>query len=220
MSSDVSEETLRVRKRTAALWIALAAIVAAIIVVVIVIASTPPTSDGADKPATPQATDSPEPEPEPTVTEKPADAGEPTAPGKIADADATMILETALAVPISDVGTQEDLAERLKSIASDGYAEELEAQWLELSSQGWTISGSPTVVSAEVTSLNSDTTPPTATVNACVDSSAVSILDADGKPIGDASATTPRALHIFTLTQGEDNAWRISGHTFPNDPTC
>ena len=57
-------------------------------------------------------------------------------------------------------------------------------------------------------------------MTACIDSSAVSILDAAGAPIGDDSAKMPRALHLFTLVQGADDIWRIANHSFPNDPTC
>jgi hypothetical protein len=158
--------------------------------------------------------------PTPVVTATPAPAGPATAVGELDDDEALLTIETALAAPIGSVGTSADLEALLKDVAVDSYAAELEAQWQELVSQGWSIQGSPTLVSSDVTSMKADAAVPTAEVTACIDSSAVSMLDADGKPIGDASAKTPRALHLFTLVQGTDDIWRIASHSFPNDPTC
>jgi len=158
--------------------------------------------------------------PMPTVTATPATAAPGTAAGELADDEALTIVETALAASLSGIGTPEDLDALLQDIAVDDYAAELEAQWLELSSQGWTVTGAPTLVDAEVTSLDLDADQPVAQVTACVDSSDVEMLDAADARIGDPAATTPRALHLFTLVQDDDGAWRISAHSFPNDPTC
>ncbi|MGM1017106.1 MAG: hypothetical protein ACQEW8_06160 [Actinomycetota bacterium] len=192
------------------LWVALGAIVLGAVGAIIAFALM--NGDGGD--AAPSAS------PTPTVTATPAPAADPTETGELDEESAVDAIETALAAPFATVGTSDDLAELLKNVAVDAYAAELEAQWQELISQGWTIDGSPSLVSAEVTDLDADADTPTASVTACVDSSEVTISDAAGDQIGDPAATEPRALHLFTLIQGSDDVWRISAHGFPNDPTC
>lgn len=218
MSGDIFSTPATVRRR--ALWItsALAALIA--IGVAVAIAVTAPSDAGSSSAGPPNTSSSESPSPTPTVTATPAPAGPATAVGTIDDAEALTTIETALAAPISTAGTSADLAALLKDVAVDAYAAELEAQWQELVSQGWSITGAPVLVSSSVTSLNTDADPATAEVSACIDSSAVELLDAAGAPIGDDSAKMPRALHLFTLVQGSDDIWRISAHSFPNDPTC
>lgn len=160
------------------------------------------------------------PSPTATVTATPAPAAAATPIGELKDDEALEVVETALAAPIASVSTPEDLDALLTDIAVDAYAEELAAQWQELISQGWTITGAPALVSAEVTSIDAKTEPSTAEVTACVDSTEVEILDASGTRIGSADATTPRALHLFSLVQDDEGTWRISAHRFPNDPIC
>ncbi len=211
MSNDVLG-TPAAKKRSTALWIAIAAVALAVVGTVSAFALTANRDD--------QATNGSGPSPTPSVTATPAPAAPPTVAGEIDADEAQLTIQTALAAPIGTAGTSADLAAVLKDVAVDAYAAEVEAQWQELISQGWSIDGSPTLVSTEVTSLSADAEPPTAEITACVDSSAVTMLDANGAPIGDDSAKTPRALHLFTLIQGTDDIWRISAHSFPNDPTC
>lgn len=208
--SDDSLGTTGAHRRTMILWVALGAIVLGAVGAIIAFALM--NGDGGD--AAPSAS------PTPTVTATPAPAADPTETGELDEESAVDAIETALAAPFATVGTSDDLAELLKNVAVDAYAAELEAQWQELISQGWTIDGSPSLVSAEVTDLDAGAGTPTASVTACVDSSEVTISDAAGDQVGDPAATEPRALHLFTLIQGSDDVWRISAHSFPNDPTC
>lgn len=211
MSDDVLGTPVA-KKRNTALWVAIAAVVLAFAATIGAFALSSNTPGEAGAGASPSAT--------PTVTASPAPAAPPTEVGEIDDDQALTTIETALAAPIGSAGTADDLAAVLKNVAVDSYAAELEAQWQELVSQGWSITGTPTLVSTQITALDAASDPPTAEITACVDSSDVTMLDADGKPIGDATAKMPRALHLFTLVQGSDDIWRISAHSFPNDPTC
>jgi hypothetical protein len=158
--------------------------------------------------------------PTPTPTLTPAPAATATPHGKLDSAQADDVVNAALAVPVTKAGTSTDLDELLKNVAVKGYAAELQAQWQELTSQGWTVTGRPVVVSSKVTALHADGTEATAQITTCVDSSAVKILDSAGNRVGDPSATTPRALNLFSLIQGKDGVWRISSHSYPNNPTC
>ncbi|MFK4762369.1 hypothetical protein ACI3KS_15670 [Microbacterium sp. ZW T5_45] len=220
MSGDTFSSPATVRRR--ALWITSAAAALIAIGTAVAIAVAVPSDAGSSSadPSAGSPTSATPASPTPTVTATPAPAGPATAVGTIDDDEALATIETALAAPISTAGTSADLDALLKDVAVDAYAEELEAQWQELASQGWSITGTPVLVSSSVTSLTADTDPPTAQVTACIDSSAVEMLDAAGAPIGDDSAKTPRALHLFTLVQGSDDIWRIAAHSFPNDPTC
>jgi hypothetical protein len=213
MSEDVLG-TPGVQKRAIAIWVVVAAIVLLVVGTIIAFAVVPGLADNGRGSSQAGAS------PTPTVTATPAPAASPRPTAELDDSDAFDVLEAALAVPIASVGTDADLSELLKNIAVGSYSEELDAQWQELVAQGWTMSGAPIIVSSEVTALDTGTSPPTASVTACIDSSNVSMLDSEGKPIGDASAQMPRALHLFTLTQGDDGIWRISSHSFPNDPKC
>ena len=156
----------------------------------------------------------------PTVTASPAPAASPSETGELDEDAVSDVIEIALAAPITSVGTEADLRVLVENIAIDAYAAELESQWIELISQGWTVSGEPAIVSASVTELDTSGAPAKASVTACVDSSAVVISDSSGSPIGDPAAMTPRATHLFGLEQGDDGRWRISFHSFPDDPTC
>jgi hypothetical protein len=224
MSGDVLATPVARKRR--AVWISLAVAAAVALGAIAVYAVTTSGGGGTDPDAgsgggggsSESATATPA--PTPTVTATPAPAAPPTTDGELDDDAALVTVETALAAPISTMGTSEDLAVLLKDVAVDAYAAEIEAQWQELVSQGWTITGEPALVSSDVTTLNAEADPATAEITACIDSSAVSILDANGDRIGDESATVPRALHLFSLVQGDDDIWRIANHSFPNDPTC
>ena len=180
-----------------------------------------PTDDPSDTPTdgssdSPTDSGSPAPPSAPPVTSAPS----PAAPGELDEDSATQVLSTAIETPLTSAETEDALAEVLTDIAVEGYAAELEAQWLELTSQGWSTTGTARIDSLEITALDSASPPATAEVAACLDSSEVLTLDAEGAPIGDPAAASPRALHLFTMVQGEDGIWRISSHSFPNDPSC
>lgn len=211
MSEDVLG-TAGAQKRTIAIWCAIAALILIVVGTVIAFAVVPGLSGPIRSAA--------DPTPSPSVTATPAPAATPSSTDAFDEADASEVIGLALAAPIATVGTSADLAELLKNVAVDSYAAELEAQWQELVSQGWTLSGAPQVVSTQVTHIDVNAETPTAAVTACVDSSEVVIADAAGNPVGDPAATMPRALHLFDLIQGQDGLWRISAHTFPNDPEC
>lgn len=155
-----------------------------------------------------------QPQPHPVVVVDPVKPAPSTEPGSIADASARDVVAHVLAVPFQPVETADDLGTLMGNVAADSYLQELESQWQELVANGWSIEGTPKVVSAEVTE-SSDTH---ATVVACVDSSNVRTLDAAGVVIGSASDTSAR--NVFTLEQRSDGVWRITAHSFPDDPAC
>lgn len=139
-----------------------------------------------------------------------------TAVGVIDTEDASDLITSALdAVAEAPVLAMPDAF--LANVASGAYLAEIEAQFTELEANGWTTSGAPVVETVTVLPSTAET-PATATVEACIDSSAVLVLDADGEPVG--TSSSPRAKHLFTLNQEANGSWRITSHSFANDPAC
>ena len=183
--------------------------------------SAPPT-DGAPPKPTDDQSDSPTTTDNPSPPSSPSSAGGPVpaAPGELDAESAVGVVSFAIDAPWASADTPDALDKVLADVAVEGYAAELEAQWLELTSQGWSITGSSKVESLEITALDADSAPASAEVVACIDSSGVTVLDAAGDPVGDASAASPRALHNYTMIQADDGIWRVSSHSFPHDPSC
>lgn len=244
MSGDISGGKNGARRGIRTRWIVLAMLVVCVVALIItmVVRSGQITAGGPGDPSsTAQPADDPSWAPDPgsttnpitgedpttpapssgpTSSGTPAPAAGPAEPGALSPASATDVLSKALAAPVTSADSADDLDAELKNVAVGSYSAELQAQWQEYTSQGWTVSGSPTVESAKISRLDADADPPTAEVVACVDSSDVVVKDAEGRPVGGTSAMSPRALHQYTLVQGDDGVWRISAHSFPNDPTC
>ncbi|WOF22633.1 hypothetical protein N8K70_14740 [Microbacterium betulae] len=154
-------------------------------------------------------------------------ASETSAPGEFAPVtgdlepeDATDLVAESLTPP--DAGTApdaEDLEALLTDLAAGSYRAELEAQWLELSANGWSYSGEPRVADLEIVALDERSDPATAEVTACIDSSEVVLLDAEGQRIGSQDDVVPRAAHLFALVR-DDDTWRVTSRSFPDDPAC
>ena len=171
--------------------------------------------------AAPSPTTAPPPPTTPASSDpshSPETAGGSGGAGPLTEDAAAEVITAAAAVPLAEHETDEELARRFADLASGAYLAELEAQWQELLANGWTIEGAPEVVSAEIE--REDREARSAVVLGCLDSSGVVTRDAAGDPIGPPDARAARALHRFTLTEGEDDVWRVSRHDFPDDPAC
>ena len=116
--------------------------------------------------------------------------------------------------------TSKSLGAKLSAVARGAIVDELENEQQELESNGWTQRGKASVKSVTIISTNLTATPPTAVAQACVDSSKVVTLDADGRPLaGTDPAAAHAALNIYSLQQ-DGGTWRITARTFPDDPAC
>lgn len=116
---------------------------------------------------------------------------------------------------VATVDSVADVKVVLSDVATGAIVKELGNEQLELDSNGWTQTGQSVVDSVKVLR----TTDHGATVQACIDSSAVKLLDSEGKPIGTPSADR-RALNIYTLVQNTDGTWQVADRSFPDNPTC
>lgn len=175
--------------------------------------SPTPDLDETAEPDAPQAT----PSPSPTPGEEPSIFAVPFAPiEKIDPGSAEVLIGAALTAPNSThVAATVDLERAFADIAADAFQEEIESEWLELASSGWTLSGERRVTDLEITEHEGNV----ATVVACIDSSDVTLVDAAGDPVGSDSARAPRASHVYTLVR-DDSVWRVTDRTFADDPTC
>ena len=103
----------------------------------------------------------------------------------------------------------------LSSVLTGSALEEFDAQALEWTRDGTHTTGSPTL---EDVHIISDDGAGNITVSACVDSSSVRVLNDAGTALTD-DTTMTRALTYFQFVK-DGEAWKLSGFSFPDDPTC
>jgi hypothetical protein len=89
----------------------------------------------------------------------------------------------------------------------------------EFAKNGWHQEGRPRVVWTRTVDSNLDKQPPTVTIEACIDSSDVRILGENGKPVLGTTDKPPRVPNLYTLVKAH-GTWKVSGHSFPREPTC
>ena len=103
----------------------------------------------------------------------------------------------------------------LSSVLTASALEEFDAQALEWTRDGTHATGTPTL---EDVHIISDDGAGNITVSACVDSSNVRVLNDAGTALTD-DTTMTRALTYFEVVN-DGGAWKLSGFSFPDDPTC
>lgn len=103
----------------------------------------------------------------------------------------------------------------LSSVLTDSALEEFDAQALEWTRDGTHATGTPTL---EDVHIISDDGAGNITVSACVDSSNVRVLNDAGTALTD-DTTMTRALTYFQFVK-DGETWKLSGFSFPDDPTC
>lgn len=110
-------------------------------------------------------------------------------------------------------------ADELAALATGPAQGALLADAAEFEENGWHQEGTPTIASLNVTSYDPDAAPQQMTVSACIDSSDVQILTANGDPVR-AGGGASRSLNILTLIRSDDGNWLVTKVSFPDDPTC
>ena len=103
----------------------------------------------------------------------------------------------------------------LSSVLTASALEEFDAQALEWTRDGTHATGTPTL---EDVHIISDDGAGNITVSACVDSSNVRVLNDAGTALTD-DTTMTRALTYFQCVK-DGETWKLSGFSFPDDPTC
>lgn len=194
-------------------------------------ADPPSTTEQPSTPGTADPSDPGSGAPDSTPSSDPADPT-PSSPGTSGGSGSAVVTQS----PIAEDGAEKvvvsylsaiselepdtpDVSAHVGGIAGEDLIEEAEADLLELESNGWERTGAPVVVSVMVTEQEQDAAPPTATVEACIDSSDVQVLDASGEPLPKDPGAA-RALNIYHLEQNEDGSWIVASRTFPSNPSC
>lgn len=103
----------------------------------------------------------------------------------------------------------------LSSVLTGSALEEFDAQALEWTRDGTRTTGTPTLENVRILS---DDGAGNITVSACVDSSNVRVLNDAGTALTD-DTTMTRALTYFQFVK-DGKTWKLSGFSFPDDPTC
>ena len=103
----------------------------------------------------------------------------------------------------------------LSSVLTASALEEFDAQAREWTRDGTHATGTPTL---EDVHIISDDGAGNITVSACVDSSNVRVLNDAGTALTD-DTTMTRALTYFQFVK-DGETWKLSGFSFPDDPTC
>ena len=106
-------------------------------------------------------------------------------------------------------------ATHLSPVLTASALEKCDAQALEWTGDGTHPTGTPTL---EDVHILSDDGAGNVTVSACVDSSNVRVLNDAGTALTD-DTTMARALTYFLFVK-DGGAWKLSGFSFPDDPTC
>lgn len=181
--------------------------------------SDAPTPSPATPIPSPTAAQTPTPTPTGTSSSTGTAAPPVTTQGRIDNDDAEELVGSYVERAATADPDDPHAAEQVAAIAGDGIIAELQADLLELDSNGWTRTGTPRVVSASVTEQDDTVDPPTATVEACIDSSDVRVIDSAGDPLPTSPASA-RALNLYTVSQQDDGSWILVSHSFPNDPAC
>lgn len=200
-----------------AAWVGLAVIlVAAVCVVFALVGRSVTTSQSA--PGTSGAESDPAAVPQSvpkTIQPQSAGPANTAGAGMAGDDEASQQVDFVLASmwqAYSDPSTA--IATDLSSILTESALEEFDAQAQEWNTDGTRVSGTPRIEDAHVTA--SDGT--TATVRACVDSTGVTVTNDAGSPLTD-DTSLMRALTDFSFVN-DGGSWKLSGVSFPDDPTC
>lgn len=96
--------------------------------------------------------------------------------------------------------------------------DELRNRVAEYDSSGWRVLGEPVIVSQRVVQLLED--PEQAVVDACIDNSAVRVVDPDGKRVPNSKPAEPRTRNIITLVKTKKGAWIVADQRPAAKPDC
>lgn len=158
----------------------------------------------------------------PLMTPEPGTSAAPTAAG---GADSAPLASATAKVPDATDAAHEAVAQVAQALADPAQAqkamgsltgalrEETLNRAQEMTAEGWHVEGVPSVQDAKIVQESADQV----RLQACVDSSAVTVLDDAGNEVG---ATSPsRTLTLFTLVRSHGE-WFVSEQAFAEDPHC
>lgn len=112
----------------------------------------------------------------------------------------------------------EERNSELSQIATGALLEDLTIAAQEMSEEGLQVQGSASVVAVEVMEENLDAEPPSFVFRACVDSSAVQVIDDNGQAVANQQHPL-RSWTWFTVVD-EGGNWMLSAQSFRDEVDC
>lgn len=203
-------------------WAVAAGVVLVAGIAAVVVFQLRSTDGEADAASAPDATDAPvsnDNAARPSTAE--SDSAEKT-PAAETDSDTAVrdFFETRDIALQSDEDIADPDAVDLDAVAQGFVKGELEAIRAEFAANGWYQKGSVKVAEIQTVDSNQDAEPPTVTLQVCLDSSEVAIVDEDGDPVFSPDDGTPdRVPHLYTLVH-TDSGWKVTEHSFPQARSC
>jgi hypothetical protein len=110
-------------------------------------------------------------------------------------------------------------ADELAALAVGPAQGAILADAAEFENNGWHQEGTPTVEELEVVGFDASASPQRMTVNACIDSSKVKVVTAEGQTIRQGTSNS-RSLNVLSLVKAGSGGWLVEKVSFPDDPTC
>lgn len=108
--------------------------------------------------------------------------------------------------------------DRLEATLMDSALAEAEAEYGEMAVNGWRMEGTPRVVGTPKATATRYREADALRVAACIDSSEVRLVDAQGRTVG-AEPRERRALNLFTLVRDGDS-WKVAERSLPAETAC
>lgn len=147
------------------------------------------------------------------------DGGEdPVAGPPLAEDQAVETVQEFLAASAAVLSDPEDADVDAADVAGPAL-EELRAMAVQYEHERIHQEGVVEVVSASVSPVDASTDPPTAVVDACLDSSNVRLIHENGSPVLIEEGRPPRTRHLITVAW-VDGGWVVYDRAFPDDPDC
>lgn len=129
------------------------------------------------------------------------------------DSSPANALAEIIAITDSDLANPVELTD-LSAVLAGNALDSHRALMEQWQAEGIRQEGQLHIVSSRVVSTEGNRT----VIEACVDTSGITLLDDQSAPVNDPQAPT-RSLTIFTL-DGSDGLWKIVDETLPENPEC
>lgn len=107
----------------------------------------------------------------------------------------------------------------LAAVAQGFVKGEVEATAAEYAENGWHQEGAPKIVWTHQVGAHLEKRPPQVTVEVCVDSTGVRVVDANGKRAPGTADKPARVPQLYTLVKTGEG-WKLARHSFPREATC
>lgn len=135
-------------------------------------------------------------------------SGAPSAQAEVALRQFVLASDTAYQRPDEALDDVENYA--TEAMVNEVSSAVMELQWHSMRQRGRVTVGKVDVRSAAPTSVE---------LAACLNAAGVAVVDKSGADLRGGQRPAARSLHYYTVDLVE-GSWKVSSHSFPNDPDC